>query len=143
MRLLVVDDETDIVFFLSLFLKESGHDVDEAYDGIEAVARIRGNSYDVAIIDAVMPNMNGPEVCKFIKSHNPGTYVIGMSAYPDSLKKLKNEGADICFPKPFSIEQIKDAIKYQFHLSLSPTNSSGEESSRQIPKKSERQRLIE
>jgi len=119
MRLLVVDDEPNMVYFLSLLLKESGNEVDEALDGIEAVARIQNNSYDVAIIDAIMPNMNGSEVCKFIKSHNPSTYIIGMSGYPDSLKKLKNEGADICFIKPFSIDQIKRAIKYQFQSSLS------------------------
>jgi two-component system alkaline phosphatase synthesis response regulator PhoP len=121
MRLLVVDDETDIVYFLSLLLKKSGHEVDEAHDGIEAVALIQNSSYDVAIIDAMMPNMNGSEVCKFIKSHKPSTYIIGMSGYPDSLKKLRNEGADICFTKPFSIDQVERVIKYQFHSS--PFNS--------------------
>jgi DNA-binding response OmpR family regulator len=115
MRLLVVDDETDLVYFLSLLLKESGHEVDEANDGIEAVERIQNSSYDVAIIDATMPNMNGSEVCKFIKAHKPSMYIIGMSGYPNSLIKLKNEGADICFTKPFSIDQIKSAIKNQFH----------------------------
>ena len=133
MRLLVADDEPNMVYFMTLLLKESGYEVDGAHDGIEAIERLQNSSYDVAIIDAIMPNMNGSEVCKFIKSHNPGTYIIGISGYPDSLKKLRNEGADICFTKPFSVEQIKSAIKYQFHLSLSLTNSSGEESSRRIP----------
>ena len=118
MRLLVVDDEPNMVNILSLSLKESGHEVDEAYDGIEAVERLRTNSYDVAIIDAIMPNMNGPEVCKFIKSHTPSTYIIGMSGYPESLEKLKNEGADICIIKPFSIDKIKRAIRFQFCSSL-------------------------
>jgi two-component system alkaline phosphatase synthesis response regulator PhoP len=119
MRLLVVDDEPDMVYFLSLLLKKSGYEVDEAHDGIAAVARIQNSSYDVAIIDVMMPNMNGSEVCKFIKSHKPNTYIIGMSGYPDSLKKLKDEGADICFTKSFIIDQIKIAIKNQFHSSLS------------------------
>jgi len=117
MRLLVVDDEPSVVIILSLSLKEFGYEVDGAHDGIEAVERLQNSSYDVAIIDAIMPNMNGSEVCKFIKSHNPSTYIIGISGYPDSLKKLKNEGADICFTKPFSIDQIKRAIKNQFHSS--------------------------
>ena len=110
MRLLVVDDEPNMVNILSLSLKESGHEVDAANDRIEAVEMLQNSSYDVAIIDAIMPNMNGPEVCKFIKSHNPSTYIIGISGYPDSLKKLKNDGADICLIKPFSIDQIKKAI---------------------------------
>ena len=116
MRLLVVDDEPSVVIILSLSLKEFGYEVDGAHDGIEAVERLQNSSYDVAIIDAIMPNMNGSEVCKFIKLHNPGTYIIGISGYPESLKKLKNEGADICFTKPFSIDQIKRAIENQFHL---------------------------
>jgi DNA-binding response OmpR family regulator len=117
MRLLVVDDDPTVVNTLSFELKQSGHEVDEAHDGIEAVERLQNNSYDVAIIDAIMPKMNGTEVCKFVKSLSPKTYIIGISGYPDSLKKLKNEGADICFTKPFSIEQIKRAIKNKFHSS--------------------------
>jgi DNA-binding response OmpR family regulator len=117
MKLLVVDDDPGIVDILSISLKESGYEVDYAHDGIEAVERLRNNSYDVAIIDAIMPKMNGTEVCKFVKSLSPNTYIIGISGYPDSLKKLKNEGADICFTKPFSIEQIKRAIKNKFHSS--------------------------
>jgi len=118
MRLLVVDDDPTVVNTLSFDLKQSGHEVDEARDGIEAVERLQSNSYDVAIIDAIMPRMNGAEVCKFIKSHFPTTYIIGISGYPESLKKLKNEGADICFTKPFNIDQIRRAIKKQFGSSL-------------------------
>jgi len=118
MKLLVVDDDPGIVDILSTSLKESGYEVDSARDGVEAVERLRNNSYDVAIIDAIMPKMNGAEVCKFMKSLSPKTYIIGISGYPDSLTKLKNEGADICFTKPFSIEQIKRAIKNHFRSSL-------------------------
>jgi DNA-binding response OmpR family regulator len=118
MRMLVVDDDPGIVNILSLSLKESGHEVDEAFDGIEAVTWLQSNSYDVAIIDAMMPKMNGAEVCKFIKSKFPTTYIIGTSGYSESLKKLKNEGADICFTKPFTIEQIQRAVKIHFHSAL-------------------------
>jgi DNA-binding response OmpR family regulator len=118
MRLLVVDDDPNVVNILSLELKQSGHEVDEAHDGIEAVERLQNNSYDVAIIDAIMPRMNGSEVCKFIKSHFPTMYIIGISGYSDSLKKFKNEGADICFTKPLNIDQIRRAIKKQFSSSL-------------------------
>ena len=119
MRFLIVDDEPNMVYLLSLILKESGHEVDGANDGIEAIERLQNSSYDVAIVDAVMPNKNGLEVCKFIKSQKPSMYVIGMSGYPESLKKLEDEGADICFTKPFRIDQIKSAIKNQFCSSLS------------------------
>jgi DNA-binding response OmpR family regulator len=118
MRLLVVDDDPSVVDILSFSMKESGYEVDEASDGAEAIELLQNNSYDIAIIDAVMPKMKGAEVCKFIKSHYPNMYVIGISGYPDSLKKLKNEGADICFTKPFNIDQIKRAIKSHFRSPL-------------------------
>ena len=59
MRLLVVDDDPGIVNILSISLEESGYEVDEAHDGVEAVELLQNNSYDVAIVDAVMPKMNG------------------------------------------------------------------------------------
>lgn len=92
-----MDDEPNIVNILSLSLKASGYEVDEAYEGIEAIERLQKNSYNVAIIDDIMPNMNGSKVCKFIRSYNHSTYIIGISGYPDSLKKLKNEGAEYLF----------------------------------------------
>jgi len=118
MRLLVVDDDPTVVNVLSSSMKESGYEVDEANDGTEAIELLQRNSYEVAIIDAIMPKMKGAEVCRFIKSRYPDTYVIGISGYPDSLRKLKNEGADICFTKPFNIDQIKRAIKNHFRSSL-------------------------
>ena len=118
MRLLVVDDDMAIVNLLSLLLKDFGYEVDQAYDGIEAIEMLQNSSYNVALIDDIMPNINGSEVCKFIKSHYPNTYIIGISGYSESLKKLKNGGADICFIKPFSIDQIETAIKNQFCLPL-------------------------
>ena len=118
MRMLVVDDDPNVVNILSSELKQSGHEVDEAHDGIEAVERLQNNSYDVAIVDAMMPKMSGAEVCRFIKSKSPTTYIIGISGYPESLKKLKNKGADICFTKPFKIEQIQRAVKSHFHFAL-------------------------
>ena len=118
MRVLVVDDDPSVVNILSFSMKESGYEVDEANDGAEAIELLQNNAYDIAIIDAVMPKMKGAEVCKFIKSHYPNIYVIGISGYPDSLKKLKNEGADICFTKPFNIDQIKRAVKSHFRLPL-------------------------
>jgi len=122
MRMLVVDDDPNIVNILSSELKQFGHEVDEGHDGLEAVERIQNDSYDVVIVDAMMPKMSGAEVCKFIKSHFPTTYIIGISGYPESLKKLKNGGADICFTKPFSIEQIQRALKIHFHSSSLPAS---------------------
>jgi len=123
MKLLVVDDYSEIVEILSDAMKMSGHEVDEACDGIEAIERLQKNSYDVAIIDAEMPRMGGVEVCKFLKSQFQDVYVIGISGRLQALKDLKNAGADICFSKPFNIDEVEEVIEYLYRTSLSNFDS--------------------
>jgi CheY-like chemotaxis protein len=110
MKLLVVDDSPIVVEVLSAILKMSGHGVDEAYDGIEAVNRLQENSYDIVITDARMPGMDGVEVCKFLKSQFPGVYIVGMSGCSRSLKELKDAGAHICLSKPFDMNEVEEVI---------------------------------
>ncbi|HYA13711.1 MAG TPA: response regulator [Syntrophales bacterium] len=123
MKLLIVDDSTDIVEILSSTLEMFGHKVDTAYDGTEAVERLRNNRYDIVITDAKMPIMDGFKLCKFIKSHFSAIYVIGISGCLDALKELKEAGADICFSKPFKIEEVEETIENRFHPSLTAFSS--------------------
>ena len=123
MKLLVVDDSPDIVEILSSMMELIGHQVSKAYDGTEAVKQLLNNRYDVVITDAKMPIMGGVELCKFIKSQFPGVYIIGISGYLEALKELKDAGADICFSKPFRIEEVEEAIENRFRPSLTPFGS--------------------
>ncbi len=111
MKLLVVDDSSEIVDILFSAMELSGHDVDKAYDGVEAIERLRNNAYDVVITDAEMPRMGGAEICQYLKAQFSTIFVIGMSGCFRALKELKNAGADICFSKPFSIHAIEEAIE--------------------------------
>jgi CheY-like chemotaxis protein len=110
MKLLVVDDSPVVVEILASILKLSGHGVDEAYDGVDAVNRLQDNCYDIVITDAQMPGMGGVEVCKFLKSQFPGVYIVGMSGCSRSLKELKDAGAHICLSKPFDMNQVEEVI---------------------------------
>jgi DNA-binding NtrC family response regulator len=123
MKLLVVDDCADIVKILSSFLELSDHEVDKAHNGIEAIKLLRNNFYDVVITDAEMPEMDGIELCKFIKSRFPAIYIIGTSGSFHALKELKKGGADICFPKPFHIDDMEKAIENLFLSHLSDLDS--------------------
>ena len=114
MKLLIVDDSPEIVEILSSMMELIGHEVSKAYDGTEAVKQLLNNGYEVVITDAKMPIMDGVELCKFIKSKFPGVYIIGISGYSDALKQLKDAGADICFSKPFKIEEVEEAIEKRF-----------------------------
>jgi len=111
MKLLIVDDCVDIVNILSSFLELSGHEIDKALDGIEAAELLRNNSYDVVITDAEMPRMGGAELCRHIKSDFPATYVIGMSGSFQALNDFKAAGADICFAKPFHLDEMENAVE--------------------------------
>jgi DNA-binding response OmpR family regulator len=114
MKLLIVDDCVDIVKIMSSFLEMSDHQVDKAHNGIEAVDLLRNNSYDVVITDAEMPGMDGIELCKFIKSGFPAIYIIGTSGSFYSLDELRDAGADLCFSKPFHIDEVEKAIEKRF-----------------------------
>lgn len=111
LKLLIVDDSPEIVNILSSTMEMSGHRVDEAYDGMEAIELLRKKTYDVVITDAEMPRLNGIEVCKYLRARFPDVYVIGMSGSFNALKALKNAGADICFSKPFSTGKLEEAIE--------------------------------
>jgi DNA-binding response OmpR family regulator len=118
MKLLIIDDCSENVEILSTAMELSGHRVDEAYDGIEAIERLQNDSYDVVIVDAEMPRMGGVEVCKFLKSRFLDVYVIGMSGCLLSMIELKDAGADICLSKPFHIELLEEIIENLYHRSL-------------------------
>jgi DNA-binding response OmpR family regulator len=111
MNFLVVDDNPNILHLVSSILKLFGHGADEANDGREAVQQFQNNRYDVVITDAEMPNVDGSELCKFLKSKSPGIYISGSSS---ALEGLKEAGADICLSKPFSMHALEEAIGNQF-----------------------------
>jgi DNA-binding response OmpR family regulator len=117
MKLLVVDDNVEIVRLLSSILDLSGHEVGSAYNGMEAIEWLQNNSCDAVITDAKMPKLGGVEVCQFIKLQHPEIYIIGISGSPEALRELANAGADVCFPKPFHIDDIDKAIERRFYSS--------------------------
>ena len=116
MNVLVVEGNWGIAQVLSSFVKLCGHAVDEASDGREAIRQLQGSRYDIVITDSEIISVDGPELCKFIKSHFRDVYVIGMSGYLSALKDLADAGADICFYKPFDIDQVRKAIDCRIAL---------------------------
>lgn len=117
MNFLVADDNSSIRYLVASIIKLFGHGVDEAEDGLEAIQKLQKNQYDIVITDAEMPNADGAELCKCLKSQSPGIYVIGISGRPSALEGLKEAGADICLPKPFSMHALEEAIGNRFRSS--------------------------
>jgi len=112
-KILVVDDDKIIVETIVQALEEDehGYEMISAADGFEAGLQINHFKPDLVILDIMMPDINGYEVCQKIKN-NPltrNTKVIVLSAYLDTeaFKKMKEYGADGCFSKPLPLEQLK------------------------------------
>jgi len=110
-KILVVDDEPDIVRVIVKIMQSRGHEVDTAADGPEALEQIKDARPDVVILDLNLPKMDGFEVCKRIKD-DPATKhipVVMMSAAYVSVQDAErgtNLGADEYVTKPFLREVL-------------------------------------
>ncbi len=115
-KILVVDDDPIIVETIVQALEEDEHDYEviSAADGFEAGLQVNHFCPDLMILDIMMPDIKGNEVCKKVKT-NPdttNTKIIVLSAYLDEekFKEMKSYGADMCFSKPLPLPQLKDEV---------------------------------
>jgi CheY-like chemotaxis protein len=114
-RILVVDDEPSIVKLVKTTLLGRGYVVDEAYDGVEAIAQAKLHHPDLILLDVMMPRMDGNEVRKRLLA-DPVTKdipVIHLSAVGDYDKQREalNEGATDYIVKPFTPSDLADRVR--------------------------------
>jgi len=108
MRILVVEDDMEAQRYLVQGLKESGHVVDEASDGETGLSLSLSRSYDVAIIDRMLPKMDGLKVVAEMREHGNSTPVLFLSALSevdDRVKGLK-AGGDDYLTKPYAFVEL-------------------------------------
>lgn len=110
MKVLVIEGNPKIAEVLSSYMKLFGHEMDEADNGRDAIRQMQRSGYDIVITDSEIIGIDGPELCKFIKSHYQDIYIIGISGYPSALNDLEDAGADICFSKPFCLDELAKEI---------------------------------
>ena len=115
-KILVVDDDKIIVETIVQALEEDefGYDLISAADGFEAGLQVSHFMPDLLILDIMMPDINGYEVCRKIKS-NPASKdikIIVLSAYlnEEAFDQMKTYGADACFSKPLPLDQLKREV---------------------------------
>ena len=115
-RILVVDDDPIIVETIVQALEEDRHDYEviSASDGFEAGIQVNHFKPHLLILDIMMPDIKGYEVCRKIKSGEDTKHIkiIVLSAYLDEekFKKMKDYGADVCFSKPLPLPQLKKEV---------------------------------
>lgn len=115
-KVLVVDDDLIIVESIVQALEEDEYDYEviSASDGFEAGLQVKHFNPDLLILDIMMPDIKGFEVCKKIKSNEDTRHIkiIVLSAYldEDKFKQMTESGADICFSKPLPLSKLKEEV---------------------------------
>jgi len=112
MKILVVDDEKLIVKGIAFSLEQDGNTVDCAFDGQEALEKIKGSDFDIVILDLMLPKLNGYEVCENVRKFStvPIIMLTAKSEDDDKITGL-DCGADDYMTKPFNVNELKARIK--------------------------------
>jgi DNA-binding response OmpR family regulator len=115
-KILVVDDEPDMLDLTTIRLKKIGYEIIEAVDAEEAMDIIEKTLPDLILLDLLLPKMQGDEFCKKLKSDNKFKNIpiilFTASAIRTSLpEKIKEMGADDCIMKPFEPAELLGKVK--------------------------------
>ncbi|MFC2582939.1 response regulator transcription factor [Lachnoanaerobaculum saburreum] len=111
-KALVVDDEKLIVKGIKFSLEQDDYEVDVAYDGKEALKMAKEKEYDIVLLDVMLPEMDGMEVCQAIREFSEMPIIMLTAKGTDMDKILGLEyGADDYITKPFNILEVKARIK--------------------------------
>jgi two-component system, OmpR family, copper resistance phosphate regulon response regulator CusR len=108
MRLLVVEDEHKVASFIKRGLEEAGHVVDLAYNGTDGEYLASVNSYDVMILDCMLPDKDGRQVCRDLRARGNTTPALILTAKDTTRDKILgfNSGADQYLTKPFDFGEL-------------------------------------
>lgn len=113
MRILIIEDEKDIVLPLKKFLEKYGYAVDFALDGEQGYNLARLNKYDCILLDLNLPKMDGLELCKQLRKISNNTPIIMLTARSQIYNKLEgfDVGTDDYITKPFELKELMARIK--------------------------------
>ena len=127
-KILVADDEANIIKLLRLYLRETGYEVVAARDGREALERFRAESPDLVVLDLMMPYMNGFDVCTEIRKDSD-VPVIMLTARSDDVDKIVGleMGADDYITKPFNPREVVARVKANLRRRVWDKNSDTDE----------------
>lgn len=126
-RIMIVEDDRDINSLIAYNLNKEGFYVEQVFDGYEAQKKVAGETFDIVILDIMLPGIDGFQICKDIKERKDAfkTFVIIVSAKVDASDKLYAHilGADYYLAKPFSVrtlvniaKELKEIREKEFHV---------------------------
>src|SRR5699024_1334544 len=112
-KILIVDDEESIVTLLQYNIEKAGFATEAAYSGTEGYQKAFSQSFDLIILDLMLPGMEGTEVCKKLRQEKIDTPILMLTAKDDEFDKVLGLelGADDYLTKPFSPKEVVARIK--------------------------------
>ena len=111
-KILIVDDEEDILTFLSYHFKKNGFSVTTAEDGVKGLLEFEKEEFDIIISDIRMPNMSGVEMCTEMKKRSKSIPFVFLTAVTDDYKILyaMMSGADQIVDKPIKLDYLTSIV---------------------------------
>src|SRR5512145_1558213 len=113
MYVLLVEDERRLSQLVRRVMEEEGHTVDAAFDGEEGLAMALDGSHDVIVLDVMLPQMDGMEVCRTLRRRKLDTPVLLLTALDSVDDKVRglDAGADDYLPKPFAFQELLARVR--------------------------------
>lgn len=112
MRILVVEDEPDLNNIITKYLKKNGYGVDSVFDGEEALDYLRSCTYDLVILDIMLPKLDGYQVAKKLRDEKNNTLILMLTAKDDIEDKVKGlDTADDYLVKPFDFKELLARVR--------------------------------
>jgi DNA-binding response OmpR family regulator len=114
-RILVVEDEPAIAEAVSYALRDAGYDVDTAADGDTALAAARADSYDLMVLDLLLPGVSGLDVCRTLRDERSDLPIVMLTARDTEGDRVTglDIGADDYVTKPFSVAELVSRVRAQ------------------------------
>ncbi|HZP06440.1 MAG TPA: response regulator transcription factor [Terracidiphilus sp.] len=112
LSLLFVDDDIELSSMMQEYISEAGHHLDTSFDGRDGLAKILNHTYDLVILDVMMPHIDGISLLEQVRkrSNVPVILLTARTAKQDRVRGL-NAGADDYVPKPFDADELYARIR--------------------------------
>ena len=114
-KILIVDDEPNILMSLDFLMRKEGYEVFIARDGSEALDIIAKEHPDIIVLDIMMPNVDGYEVCQSVKNNDETSHIkiifLTAKSKKEDIEKGYKMGADLYLTKPFSTRNLVKEVK--------------------------------
>lgn len=111
--ILVVDDDPDVCQNMSDILSDRGYHVDVAHEGRTVLRMVQRRTYDVALVDWLMPGMDGLTICREVTRMHPSMFALLVTAYPADVLLVEAQAAGIrqILAKPIDVPTLLDRIE--------------------------------